>query len=81
MLREIRGELSPGDAASAQLVRAHARVCASDDVVVSQADSTFALTHVTWAGKSEVPPWPTSVRLGHAVNDSRASRAWEQPLT
>jgi hypothetical protein len=34
-----------------------------DDVLLRLKDGSVAMTHLTWTGSQESPPWPSTVRL------------------
>lgn len=55
---ELLCETSPGHALYGVAFVVIGRSLARDDVLLKVQDR-WALVHVTWSGKSEVPPWPT----------------------
>lgn len=77
VLREIELELDPSHDLAGRIVRVEARFRASDDVLVSLIDGTYALVHPTWLGHREVPPFPKSTLLGDAMTASKAIATWE----
>ena len=55
---ELESELSPGHALYRVPLDIRARCGGCDEVLVSVADGTFALVHLTWSRRREEPPYP-----------------------
>jgi hypothetical protein len=58
-LAELVVEVSAGHLLHRLPVHVRARCGGCDEVMASVVDGTFALVHLTWSGRSELPPWPT----------------------
>lgn len=61
---EALAEVAPGHDLHGLTLQAMARCEGCDDVVFRPSDDMFAIVHLTWAMKPEVPPWPRTTRLG-----------------
>ncbi|KQR08432.1 hypothetical protein [Cellulomonas sp. Leaf334] len=77
ILAELHRELGESHELFDQVVRVEAFFEASDDVIVSLVDHTFALVHPTYSGRRETPPWPLARRLGTRAEASVAIARWE----
>jgi hypothetical protein len=63
---ELLRELSAGHVLHGADLRVIARAVPQHEVVVETADGRVALVHVTWSGRAESPPWPTTELLNSA---------------
>jgi hypothetical protein len=63
---ELLRELSPGHALHGLDLHVIARAIPQDEVIVETADGRVALVHMTWTGRAESPPWPTTEILDSA---------------
>ncbi|SDZ43224.1 hypothetical protein SAMN05444365_1164 [Micromonospora pattaloongensis] len=68
---EMLRETSPGHALHGMPFAVVGRSDARDDVLL-KVDDRWALVHLTWSGKSEVPPWPTCVMFDSASDTQQA---------
>jgi hypothetical protein len=68
---EMRRETSPGHALYGIAFTVIGRSQARDDVLLKVGDR-WALVHLTWSGKSEVPPWPRCVIFDSASDVQQA---------
>ena len=64
LLREAFREIGPDHELSGNRLRAIAKCAGCDDVIFGLDDGTFAIVHLTWTGRPESPPWPSTRRLG-----------------
>jgi hypothetical protein len=72
--KELRRELSPGHILHGLSLRAVARRTDRDDVVFeARGSGECAAVHLTWTGRTERPPFPTTRRF--ASLDAWASTA------
>ena len=70
--QELLREVSPGHALYGMAFTIVGRSCARDDVLL-RFGGRWALVHLTWSGKSEVPPWPTCTTFYSASDAGRAT--------
>lgn len=75
---ELAREIGPLHELHGQIDRVEAFFEASDDVIVSLLDGTFALVHPTWSHHQERNPYPRATRLGFARAATRAVADWEK---
>jgi hypothetical protein len=68
---ELLRETTPGHALYDMSFTVIGRSQARDDVLL-KVDDRWALVHLTWSGKSEVPPWPTCVIFDSARDAEQA---------
>lgn len=68
---ELLREASPGHPLYGIAFTVIGRSEARDDVLL-KVDDRWALVHLTWSGKSEVPPWPTCVVFDSASEVEQA---------
>ena len=68
---ELLREASPSHPLYGMAFTVIGRSEARDDVLL-KVDDRWALVHLTWSGKSEVPPWPTCVFFDSASNLEQA---------
>lgn len=62
LAQELQHELSFGHPLACTSLTVIGRCSAWDDIVVSIDDGTtqVAIVHLTWSGKYETPPWPST---------------------
>lgn len=57
---ELERELSPGHMLGGVHFQVIAQALPQDEVLVETDDGRIALVHMTWSGRAESPPWPTT---------------------
>ena len=57
---ELRKEIASGHPLAGAMWRTLASRTDRDDVVLALASQGYALVHLTWSGRVESPPWPTT---------------------
>ena len=62
--REASLEIAPGHELDGLGLAAIAKCEGCESVVFRLPDETFAIVHLSWIGKPDTPPWPTTTRLG-----------------
>jgi hypothetical protein len=65
--REARVEIGPGHELYGREFSALARCSGCDSILFRLDDETWAIVHLTWKGEQEMPPWPSTTRLGDFV--------------
>lgn len=63
LTREANAEIGSGHDLSGLQLIAVAACEGCDRVIFRVNDDTFAIVHLTWASRSETPPWPATQRL------------------
>jgi hypothetical protein len=71
LTNELIREASPGHSLYGMAFTVIGQSEARDDVLL-KVDDRWALVHLTWSGKSEVPPWPTCVFFDSADDVEQA---------
>jgi hypothetical protein len=62
---ELELEVAPGHPLHGRSWHVVARALPQDDVLVASGDGV-AVVHLTWSGRVESPPWPTTTFLSSA---------------
>ena len=68
---ELRREVGAGHPLAGGQATVVARCTACDDVVMALTDGRLAVVHLTWSGRRERSPWPSTTVFGSAAEAQR----------
>ncbi len=64
LCEELMSEVGPGHPLFGHRVEPLAKCGHCDDAIFRVDDGTWARVHLSWTGKPDTPPWPTTARFG-----------------